>query len=945
MWGLCLQAQRSLIRTYTVGDGLVMNRVRGFHQDRDGFIWMLTWDGLSRYEGYRFRNYIAGRDLQHSFVNDMYEYPDGHTYLALNDGTVAIIRNQEVGKEVLNPGYVINHFFNAGQGVLYASTDNRGICRFENKQLIPLSENQSAFSIDDFYYWDHHFYFIGPHSGPSGVFDEKMNFVADWKWGAGYFSCIHKDQQDRFFLGTLEGLKEVVRTAASDFDLIDATIVPAHAAWKNWSVTSITSTDNNEYWIGTNQGLVQLRADGTWSVITVEDGLLSNQINCLFIDRAGTLWIGTDAGAASINLQNEISHNRSLNGVAGNYLLPGEDGSVFVLGGYTYLHHVDRRGHQINSFLIGSEMDPVMGFIPHAEKLLLLRSSSLEPFNGIQYKQSGGNTAIPALLYVQSKNKKWWLSYYFGFQCNDGAGPSLYVKDAIYGAQAVAIDRHDRLLIGTLDHGLFVAETTEGVNQCTLKNIKDLTAQLGDTLIRSLMVARNGDIWVGTRYAGVIRLQCDSTYTNCHRQQFTINEGLISNWITVLLEDQHNNIWIGSASGIDKIIPKGDQYRVFSFSRINGFYGHVRHLIVHEDGTIWVGHSEGLSRIVDGHIDTIPPPDVYITEAHLGGNSYPSYSGIPARLPHDQNSVHFAFAAPDYINASQLTFNYRLLGSGDTTWSVPTRTHEIYYGTLNPGKYRFEVAAYGWNGQRGTPAGYSFVILRPFWLQTWFILLGIVAVVVATYSLFRFRIVQMHRVQSVRDRIAADLHDEIGSSLTHINILSEIGRQHQAENNGASSLFERIGAEVQTSSEALDDIIWSVKTKRDAIGDIIARMRQYATEIFEPAGIVFQLNDHVEGIQSLEMEFKRDFYLVYKELLRNVLRHAEATQVDIMINADRSRVSMQIADNGKGFNIKSPSDRSGLSNVHARVKKWGGQVKWNSDPGKGTQVSVEMKPG
>src|SRR6187401_3141327 len=156
-----LQGQQSRIQTYTVGDGLVMNRVRGFHQDREGFIWIYTWDGLSRYEGYRFRNYITGKPLTFSFINDMIEYPDGRTYLALNDSTVAVMRHQEVEKEVWRSPYVINHFFDAGHGLVYVSTDRGGICKFENEKLIPLSDNPPVSSIDDFFYFDHHFYFIG----------------------------------------------------------------------------------------------------------------------------------------------------------------------------------------------------------------------------------------------------------------------------------------------------------------------------------------------------------------------------------------------------------------------------------------------------------------------------------------------------------------------------------------------------------------------------------------------------------------------------------------------------------------------------------------------------------------------------------------------------------------------------------------------------------------
>ena len=105
-----LSSQPTIIKTYTVQDGLVMNRVRGFHQDASGFIWIYTWDGLSRFEGYRFRNYIAGKDLAHSLINDIIELPDGSMYVALNDGTVEVIEDLEIIKNKRIKGVIINSF-------------------------------------------------------------------------------------------------------------------------------------------------------------------------------------------------------------------------------------------------------------------------------------------------------------------------------------------------------------------------------------------------------------------------------------------------------------------------------------------------------------------------------------------------------------------------------------------------------------------------------------------------------------------------------------------------------------------------------------------------------------------------------------------------------------------------------------------------------------------
>lgn len=940
--GYCLHAQRSLIRTYTVGDGLVMNRVRGFHQDKDGFIWMYTWDGLSRYEGYRFRNYIAGRDLQHSFVNDILEWPDGSMLLPLNDGSMAEMRNLEIQTEVHMPGAVINDFCLDDEGRIFVATDVGGIQLFENGKLIPIQHSKPIMSIIEIIYHQDHFFFIGPYAGPSGVYDMEMNLVSAWHEGPAFFSSIYKDHLNRIFVCTMGGLKEVDQSNSA-FDLKDATMVPQDVPWKNWSISSVVITPDGDAWIGTSQGLVHLRADQSWSVLTVQDGLLSNQVNSLFLDKSNTLWIGTDAGAASINLQTKITDNRKLPGVYSNFILPHKDGSVYVITGYANLSQVDRYMNMVHSTQIGNSANPLQGLIPRQNDLLVVRQSTIEELNATHFPFQQASKAGPGIVYAKLKNK-YWIASDYGFYCLSSPGISGQIQDSTYYATTIASARNDQLLIGTIENGVILAKPGNDPNGCSLQRISDFSEWTDDLRIRSLMTTKNGDIWIGTRFSGVVRLVCNDDYSSCTKQVYSMADGLVSNWITSITEDKDGVIWIGSASGIDKLIPRGDKYFVFSFSRVNGYYANVRHLVVHPDGSIWAGHSEGLSRIIDGRIDTIGPPITHITEVSLGGMVHSSLPASMVRLGYQQNSAHFAFAAPDYINSSQLMFTYRLLGSKDTLWSPPVKTHEIFYGNLTPGKFKFEVASFGWNGERSEPVSYAFEIMSPFWKQPWFISLSVLLIGVSVFGLYRFRISQIHHVVAVRDRIAADLHDEIGSSLTHINILSEIGRQQHSQNNGAAGIFERIGSEVQSSSEALDDIIWSVRTRRDAIGDVIARMRQYATEIFEPADIQFQLNESIDGIQTFEMEFKRDFYLVYKELLRNIVKHASASRVDIQIRVDKTHVAMQIRDNGKGFDILAPTERSGLANVKTRVEKWNGKVTWSSGPGLGTEVRIEMKP-
>src|SRR3989337_1786095 len=133
------ECQQAMIKKYTINDGLVMNRVRGFHQDNQGFIWIYTWDGLSRFEGYRFRNYVGGEELEHGLINDILEYPDGSIYVAANDSTLEVIKNLEVQKDLTRKTTIVNVFFRDKQGKILTGTDYSGICLFDKGQMKSLS--------------------------------------------------------------------------------------------------------------------------------------------------------------------------------------------------------------------------------------------------------------------------------------------------------------------------------------------------------------------------------------------------------------------------------------------------------------------------------------------------------------------------------------------------------------------------------------------------------------------------------------------------------------------------------------------------------------------------------------------------------------------------------------------------------------------------------------
>jgi signal transduction histidine kinase len=148
---------------------------------------------------------------------------------------------------------------------------------------------------------------------------------------------------------------------------------------------------------------------------------------------------------------------------------------------------------------------------------------------------------------------------------------------------------------------------------------------------------------------------------------------------------------------------------------------------------------------------------------------------------------------------------------------------------------------------------------------------------------------------------------------------------------------------VQTSGEALDDIVWSINSKNDSGEELAARMRRYVADIFEADHIScnMNVNDNFSAIK-MTMEKRRDLYLVFKEALNNILKHSQASMVNIELSVQDNRVLVHIADNGKGFDVDQPTNRNGLKNMKKRIQKWKGMVVFESTAGKGTSLHITL---
>jgi len=238
-----------------------------------------------------------------------------------------------------------------------------------------------------------------------------------------------------------------------------------------------------------------------------------------------------------------------------------------------------------------------------------------------------------------------------------------------------------------------------------------------------------------------------------------------------------------------------------------------------------------------------------------------------------------------------------------------------------------------------TPAAITFNVLPPVWQRAWFIALTVLAVGLAVYSLYRYRVARLLELERVRTRIATDLHDDIGSNLTRISLLSELAKQQ----SGNGSLLASIADIARESVSAMNDIVWAISPQHDRLLDLTRRMRQHAEDVFALRDIKLQFNAASSDLDmQLRIGMRRDLLLIFKEAINNAARHSGCTEVAIDFHSKDHALLLQVSDNGKGFEAGSGSDGQGLRSMARRAADIGGELKIDTLPGKGTTVRFEL---
>ncbi|HEX3560099.1 MAG TPA: two-component regulator propeller domain-containing protein [Pyrinomonadaceae bacterium] len=473
---------------------------------------------------------------------------------------------------------------------------------------------------------------------------------------------------------------------------------------------------------------------------------------------------------------------------------------------------------------------------------------------------------------------------------------------------------------------------------------------LPEGFVTAIHSDRAGRLWIASNGGGLSRVD-DPTAEHPAFVNYTTASGLSSNNVRAITEDEEGRIYVGTVRGVDRLSP--DTGRVRHYTMADGLADDFITVAFRDrDGALWFGTLNGLSRLVPETDLPAHAPPIMIGAVLVAGVKQPLSELGQAEvgrlnLNYTQANLQIDFFSLSFAPAERIRYQHKLEGA-DSEWSAPAAERTVTYANLAPGAYRFLVRAVNADGAASLePAIVSFRISPPVWSHWWFILSAALLFGAGVYAFARAGFRRKLELERVRTRIATDLHDDIGASLTRIAMLSEVT---QRENGGAHPSSARrltqIADDARTLVDSMSDIVWAIDPRRDDFLSVVERVRSFAADTLGTTGVRWKLTvaPQLEG-QRLTPEQRRALYLIFKEAISNVARHADCRHVSCRITLENNALAAVVEDDGRGLETaRAGKGRGGrgLSNMRVRAAEMGGKLEIEPRSGGGTRLTLKL---
>jgi signal transduction histidine kinase/ligand-binding sensor domain-containing protein len=516
----------------------------------------------------------------------------------------------------------------------------------------------------------------------------------------------------------------------------------------------------------------------------------------------------------------------------------------------------------------------------------------------------------------------------FKIMNNFGSGVIIY---------KILVDNEGLIWLGTQDKGIYAIDPNSGaiVQHYTAESDKLFNSSCQD--IEQL----NSDLIVcATAALTIINKKTKQI------ESITVNEGLPSNSIQRIRLDADGFLWIITDNGLSRY-----DYKRKLFTNYTKSDGILLSTIVkkadylcNEKFVMFAGVNSILLFHPNAFKTNHPTPNVTITDFLLD-DSYQILDSLKALpeivLKPEQNDFTISFSCLDFKNRNRYTYYYQMTGL-NKEW-IRADMKRVVFSGLAPGHYVFSIKAINAEGiESASISQLKIYVKPPFWRTGWFITTLLTIITMVAYGMHRLQVKRILAVEKIRTRVARDLHDDMGSTLSTINILSSMAKAKLNSNViKTGEYINKISDNSQRMMEAMDDIVWAIKPTNDSMQKVVARMREFANNVFEAKNIEldFKVDDAVNEVK-INMEARRDFFLIFKEAVNNAAKYSKCKHAWVEMLIENGKLTLMIKDDGIGFNVKTADNGNGLGNMQKRADALKGKLEIKSEIGNGTELTL-----
>jgi signal transduction histidine kinase/ligand-binding sensor domain-containing protein len=730
----------------------------------------------------------------------------------------------------------------------------------------------------------------------------------------------------------------------------------------------------------TDGGILHVDALGKISALTTSDGLPSNRVRILTQDREGNVWASFERGGLvriRPRLFQAVGHLQGLADSVTTSVCEDNHGTIWMgtLSGAVSSWHegvcsnftLPLQGTHCEMSTVFPDANGRVWIGTHGNGLLVYEDGRFR--HVLSMAQVGVNIRG---LFV-SRDGRVWIASQEGLFCfaQGRLEQILAPKSEADYPTALAEGRNGVIWI-VMNAGALIQ-----YSGAELKSFQPANAAWRGRFAAVCEDAQ-GAVWIGTLGAGLL----------CFRQggfwAITTRDGLPTDSISQVVEDAAGNLWLGSPAGVLSVPRAALEARLRQSSRtpdlVCRVFGRDDGLPTvgcatasqptawrGRDGRLWFATAQGVA-CVQPQDSTLNfrPPLVVLENLLVDGKLENPAGRLPARvkLSPGRHHLEFRYTGLSFAAPERVRFKYILEGL-DTGW-VENRAERIAsYNAVPPGDYRFRVMACNSDGVWSeTEAALTLLLPAPLWQTRWFRLtaLSLVLVLVAgtVFWVMQIRhrrqlraLEQQRALERERTRIARDIHDDLGASLTRIMMLSQSALDKAAPVHSPNGEVNRIYATARAMTNAMDEIVWAINPRHDSLESVAAYFADFVEEFLSPAGLKFRLEiPLVLPPWTVTAETRHNLFLAFKEALNNALKHSRASEVVVTLAVREHGFILAVEDNGCGFAEALPvlqeqdsgqnGRGNGLTNMRRRLEEIGGRCSIESLPGQGTGVRFEV---